>query len=748
MMMTPQEIKDTQAWRPMGLKDEEYEKICQILDRLPNYTELGMYAVLWSEHCSYKHSRPLFKHFPTQGDCILVGPGENAGAVDIGDGLAIVMKVESHNHPSYVEPYEGAATGVGGILRDIFTMGARPIASLNSLRFGNPKDEYVRYLVRGVVAGIGDYGNATGVPTVAGEISFDESYQGNCLVNAMSVGLVRHDSITKATASGVGNPVMVVGSTTGRDGIHGATFASAEFSEENEEKRPSVQVGDPFTEKLLIEACLELIASGVVVGIQDMGAAGLTSSSSEMASNAGSGIEMDLTLVPQREEGMSAYEIMLSESQERMLVIPKAGAEEQVKEIFAKRGLLAVVVGKVTDDGMLRLFHHGELAAEVPAKSLTTDGAPSYVPPAEKPQYLEKLWGYDFDELPDLEHSKIQDTFLQLLGFSNIASRRWVWEQYDQMAQLGTIVGPGSDAGVLRIPGTKRGIALTIDCNGRYCYQNPKRGAALAVAEAARNIYASGAKPLAITDGLNLGSPERPQIYWQLKETVFGLAEACRALGTPVVGGNVSLYNETAGEAIFPTPVVGMLGVFEDVQKHATISFKNEGDLIFLVGENRNELSGSEYLKVCHDLVAGPGPKLDLETEKRNGEFCHTIISDGLVSSCHDLSEGGLAIGLAECALAGEIGAQVKLYCPGRTDSLLFGETQARFVISLSEENAESVRALAEERGVPLSLLGRVGGDKFTVEIGETRVIDGELTQISELWNSGLERLLGEKSGA
>lgn len=744
-MLTPQEIKDTQAWRPMGLKDEEYDKICEILGRMPNYTELGMYAVLWSEHCSYKHSRPLFKYFPTKGEHILVGPGENAGAIDIGDGLAIVMKVESHNHPSAVEPYQGAATGVGGILRDIFTMGARPIANLNSLRFGNPEDERVRYLVGGVVAGIGDYGNCTGVPTVAGEVSFDDCYSGNCLVNAMSVGLVRHELITKASASGVGNPVMVVGSTTGRDGIHGATFASAELSEENEEKRPSVQVGDPFTEKLLIEACLELIESGVVVGIQDMGAAGLTSSSSEMASNAGSGIEMDLTVVPQREEGMSAYEIMLSESQERMLVVPKAGAEEQVKKIFDKWGLHAVVVGKVTDDGMLRIFHNGELAGEVPAKSLSTDGAPAYVPPAKKPEYLDKLWNYDFSQLPDLKSQEIEETFWQLLTSANIVSRRWVYEQYDQMVQLGTVVGPGSDAAVLRLPDTKRGIALTIDCNGRYCYQNPKAGAALAVAEAARNIYASGAKPLAITDGLNLGNPEKPEIYWQLRETVFGLAEACKAFDTPVTGGNVSLYNETEGEAIFPTPIIGMLGVFEDVEKHATIAFKNEGDLILLVGENRDELSGSEYLKVRHNLVAGPGPKLDLQAERRNGEFCRSLIGKGLVSSCHDLSEGGLAIGLAECAIAGKVGAQVKLNCSKRQDSLLFGESQARYVLSASEENYETILAQASAQGVPVSLLGRVGGGKFTVELGENKVIDADLEKMDNLWTGGLDRLLGEE---
>jgi phosphoribosylformylglycinamidine synthase II len=744
-MLTPEEIKQTQAWRPMGLKDEEYDRICGILGRLPNYTELGMYAVLWSEHCSYKHSRPLFKYFPTKGPRILVGPGENAGAVDIGDGLAIVMKVESHNHPSAVEPYQGAATGVGGILRDIFTMGARPIANLNSLRFGDPQDEHVRRLVRGVVAGIGDYGNCTGVPTVAGEVSFADCYGGNCLVNAMSVGLVAHELITQAIASGVGNPVMVVGSTTGKDGIHGATFASAELSEENEEKRPSVQVGDPFTEKLLIEACLELIQSGVVVGIQDMGAAGLTSSSAEMASKAGCGIEMDLTLVPQREIGMNSYEIMLSESQERMLVVPKAGTEEQVKAIFDKWGLNAVVVGKVTDDGMLRIFHHGQLAAEVPAQSLSTDGAPTYVPPAERPAYLNELWQYDFQQLPDLEPEEIQDVFWQLLTSPNIVSRRWVWEQYDQHVQLGTLVGPGSDAAVLRLPGTKHGIALTIDCNGRYCYQNPRVGAAQAVAEAARNIYASGGEPVAITDGLNLGNPEKPEIYWQLRETVLGVAEACEALSTPVTGGNVSLYNETEGQAIYPTPIIGMLGVLEDAQKHATIAFKREGDLILLVGEPGEELSGSEYLQVRHQLVAGSGPKLDLAAEKRNGEFCRTAISQGLVSSCHDISEGGLAIALAECSLAGKIGAQVRLCNPKRCDGLLFGESQARYVLSLSEAKYDTVRNLAIERGVPISLLGRVGGVKFTVELGDKQVIEADLQEMLELWNTGFERLLGEK---
>jgi phosphoribosylformylglycinamidine synthase II len=744
-MLKPEEIKQTQAWKAMGLKDEEYQRICEILGRLPNYTELGMYAVLWSEHCSYKHSRPLFKYFPTKGPRILVGPGENAGAVDIGDGLAIVMKVESHNHPSAVEPYQGAATGVGGILRDIFTMGARPIANLNSLRFGNPQDEHVRRLVRGVVAGIGDYGNCTGVPTVAGEVGFADCYSGNCLVNAMSVGLAPHELITQAVADGVGNPVMVVGSTTGRDGIHGATFASAELSEENEEKRPSVQVGDPFTEKLLIEACLELIQSGVVVGIQDMGAAGLTSSSAEMAGKAGCGIEMDLTLVPQRETGMNSYEIMLSESQERMLVVPKAGTEEQVKAIFAKWGLHAVVVGRVTGDGMLRIFHHGQLAAEVPAKSLSTDGAPAYVPPAEKPAYLDELWQYDFQQLPDLELEEIQEAFWQLLTSPNIVSRRWVWEQYDHHVQLGTLVGPGSDAAVLRLPGTKRGIALTIDCNSRYCYQNPRVGAALAVAEAARNIYAGGGEPVAITDGLNLGNPEKPDIYWQLRETVLGIAEACEALGTPITSGNVSLYNETEGQAIYPTPIIGMLGVLEDAQKHATIAFKNAGDLILLVGELGEELSGSEYLEVRRQLIAGPGPKLDLAAEKRHGEFCRTAIAQGLVNSCHDISDGGLAVALAECAMAGRIGAQVRLHSSKRRDGLLFGESQARYVLSLSEEDYEAVRDLAVEHGVPVSLLGRVGGAEFAVELGENRVIEADLQKMLELWNTGLERLLGEK---
>jgi phosphoribosylformylglycinamidine synthase len=561
----------------------------------------------------------------------------------------------------------------------------------------------------------------------------------------MSVGVVSHSLITKASASGVGNPVMVVGSTTGRDGIHGATFASAELSEENEEKRPSVQVGDPFTEKLLIEACLELIESGVVVGIQDMGAAGLTSSSSEMASNASSGIEMDLSLVPQREKGMNSYEIMLSESQERMLVVPKAGAEEQVKAIFKKWGLNAVVVGKVTDDGMLRVFHNGQLAAEVPAKSLSTEGAPSYVPPAKRPDYLDKLWSYDFQQLPDLEPDEIQEAFWQLLTSANIVSRRWVWEQYDQDVQLGTLVGPGSDAAVLRIPGTKRGIALTIDCNGRYCYQNPKGGAALAVAEAARNIYASGGLPLAITDGLNLGNPEKPEIYWQLTQTVQGVAAACRALGTPVTGGNVSLYNETEGEAIYPTPVIGMLGLLEDAEQYATIAFKNQGDLIALVGEQGEELSGSEYLHVRRNLVAGSGPKLDLDAEKRNGEFCRAVISSGLVSSCHDVSDGGCAIALAECALAGKIGAHVRLYCPNRRDALLFGESQARYVLSVPENNYDALRGLALQRGVSVSLLGRVGGDRFTVELGETKVIDSDLGKMLDQWTGGLDRLLGEK---
>ncbi len=731
------------AWREMGLTDAEYQRITEILGRRPNWTELGMYSVLWSEHCSYKHSRPLFSLLPTKGERILQGVGENAGVVDIGDGLAVTFKVESHNHPSAIEPYQGAATGVGGILRDIFTMGARPIAVLNSLRFGSLDDERVRYLFEGVISGIAGYGNAVGVPTVAGEVAFDRAFQGNPLVNVMAVGLVAHDEIATASASGVGNPVMVVGARTGRDGIHGASFASAELGEDSESKRPSVQVGDPFTEKLLIEACLELIKTGVVIGIQDMGAAGLTSSSAEMAARAGSGIEMDLSLVPRREPGMTPYEIMLSESQERMLVVPKRGEEERVQEIFAKWGLEAVVVGRVTDDGMLRLTEGERVVAEVPAKSLSTDGAPVYHPQEREPAYLAAL---KEAPLPQDLRGDTGESLHALLSDPNIANKAWVYRQYDYMVQTRTATTPGiADAGVLRLRESERALSVTIDCNSLHCYVDPKVGAAAAVAEAARNLVCTGATPLALTDGLNFGNPEKPEVFWQIHRAVEGIALAAERLSTPVIGGNVSLYNENDGQAVWPSPIIGMVGLIDSARRRVNQGFKAPGDLVYLLGEHSPELGGSRYLLAVHDTIKGPLPNLDLDWEATLQATTLEAASQGLLQSAHDCSEGGIAVTLAESALTGRLGVDVDLGAPGestlRTDALLFGEGYGRIVVSVSPQHQTEYERLCAKRGVTPQLIGRVqeAGRGLHVRAGET-FIKESLAALAASWYGGLPR--------
>ncbi|MDI6871566.1 MAG: phosphoribosylformylglycinamidine synthase subunit PurL [Bacillota bacterium] len=742
-MLSPAEIREQQAWRRMGLRDEEYERIVEILGRDPNYTELGMYAVLWSEHCAYKHTRPLFKLFPTEGEHVLQGPGENAGILDIGDGLGVVFKVESHNHPSAVEPYQGAATGVGGILRDIFTMGARPIAVLDSLRFGELSEPRQRYLFGGVVSGISGYGNCVGVPTVGGEVYFDPSYSGNCLVNVMAVGLVETKHIATARASGVGNPVMVVGSTTGRDGIHGASFASAELSEENEEKRPNVQVGDPFTEKLLIEACLEAIRSGDVVGIQDMGAAGVTSSAAEMATRAGNGIELDIALIPRREEGMTSYEIMLSESQERMLVVPQAGKEEAVREIFARWGLHAVTVGRVTDDGMLRVLENGRVVAEVPARSLSTDGAPTYQPEARPPADLAERQALDLSDLPEPED--YGEMLKALLDSPTLASKEWVYTQYDYQVQTNTVVGPGSDAAVLQVKGTKKGLALTIDGNGRYGYLDPWTGGAAAVCEAARNLVVSGAKPLGVTDGLNFGNPERPEVYWQIKEAIRGIAAACRALGIPVTGGNASLYNETNGEAIHPTPIIGMVGLLPDVAKRCPSTFSRAGQAILLLGETKEELGGSEYLWLRRRTVAGRAPEIDLAREKALLETVASAIERGLIQAAHDVSEGGLLVAVAEMCFGAEVGCGIMVDPPGRLDTYLFSESQGRVLVAVEPEDAPAVAAIADERGVPWTLLGATGGGTLRVmRAGEETapVVNERVTELKRIWREAIPRRL------
>jgi phosphoribosylformylglycinamidine synthase II len=725
-------------WREMGLSDPEYDRITEILGRQPNEVELGMFSVMWSEHCSYKNSKNVLRDFPTQGPRVIQGPGENAGVVDIGDGQALVFKIESHNHPSAIEPYQGAATGVGGIIRDIFTMGARPIALLDSLRFGSLRSKRSRYLFDRVVAGIAGYGNCIGIPTVGGEVYFHPSYEDNCLVNVMCIGLIDQKDLAKGMAAGPGNPVMAVGAKTGRDGIHGATFASEELNDASEERRPAVQVGDPFMEKLLMEACLELIKTGYVVGMQDMGAAGLTSSSVEMAARAGTGIEMDVALVPRREKGMTPYEVLLSESQERMLVVPQKGREKEVRDIFAKWGLEAVVIGWVTEDGNITVKEEGRVVAQIPAKALT-DLCPSYSREAVEPAYLAKAQEYDLATLQEMDdYSKI---ILALLGSANIGSKEWVYRQYDYMVGVNTVVGPGSDAAVLRIKGTNKGVAATTDCNSRYVYLDPRRGGQIAAAEAARNLVCSGAQPLAVTDCLNFGSPEKPEIFWQLKEAAAGLAEACRELETPVTGGNVSLYNETNGEAIFPTPVVGMVGLVEDLAHITTMGWKEAGDIIILLGQTKDELGGSAYLSHIHGLEAGRPPEINLQLEKKVQQTTLKLIRQGLVSSAHDCAEGGLAVALAECCLAGSLGAEVSFTDSMRASSLLFSESQSRILISTSKERMEEVLNILNEVELPYKVLGKVGGQELSIA-GSGWKVRLELETIEEKYRGALSCMM------
>jgi phosphoribosylformylglycinamidine synthase len=691
-----------------GLTEEEYGWVLEELGRVPSYVELGIYSVMWSEHCSYKNSIALLKKLPRDGDLILVEAGEeNAGLVDIGDGLAAAFKIESHNHPSAVEPYEGAATGVGGIQRDIFTMGARPICTLNSLRFGSLDNPHVRFLFDGVVRGIGDYGNSFGVPTVGGEVYFDEKYEGNPLVNAMSVGLVNVGETASAIAEGIGNPVYIVGSSTGRDGIHGATFASEEITDESESRRPSVQVGDPFTEKLLLEATLEVINSGVVVGIQDMGAAGLTCSSCEMSAKGEAGMKIHADLVPAREEGMTPYELMLSESQERMLIVCQKGQEEILETIFEKWDLHAVQIGTVTDTGRVEILWHGETVADVPADHLVLGGgAPVYFRETQRPAYLDETRAFSLSDIPDLEIREVEQALTSLLLSPNIASKKWVFEQYDTMVRTNTVAGPGeSDAAVVRIKGTKRGLAAATDCNGRYVYLNPRKGAQIAVAEAARNVVCSGALPVAVTNCLNFGNPYKPEIYWVFKEAVEGMGEACRALGTPVTGGNVSFYNENPNGAVFPTPTIGMLGLVDNIETHTTrSSFQNAGDQILLLSPagwtGKNDLGGSEYLHERHGMTAGDAPHFLLDEEIAVQETCLRLIRAGLVESAHDVSDGGLAVSLAEAAMGdSNLGAKISLQTDGglRIDALLFGEAQSRIVITAKAENILEIHLSVSE---------------------------------------------------
>ena len=725
-----------------GLTSEEYDHIIRRLGREPTFTELGLFSSLWSEHCAYKHSRVFLRTLPTQASHVLQGPGENAGIVDLGDDLALAFKIESHNHPSFIEPFQGAATGVGGILRDIFTMGARPIAVLDSLRFGGPEDRRTRRLIEGVVAGIGWYGNCFGVPNLGGEVGFAPEYAGNPLVNAMAVGLVRKDRVLRARAEGVGNPVFYVGAKTGRDGIHGATMASATFEEGAEARRPTVQVGDPFREKLLLEACLEAMATGAIVGIQDMGAAGLACACSEMPARAGTGMEVELSRVPQRETGMTPYEIMLSESQERMLLVAARGREAEIRDIFAKWELDAVEIGAVTADGVLRIRSHGRVVAEVPVKALA-DEAPVYEKPTARPDWQDALEAFDPLSLP--VPVEPEAALLALLASPGIASKEWVYRQYDQQVGTNTLVLPGSDAGVLRIKGTRKAVALTTDCNGRFVYLNPRLGAAMAVAEAARNVSVSGARPLGLTDCLNFGSPERPEILWQFKEAVAGIGEACRALEIPVVGGNVSFYNETVGRAILPTPVIGMAGLLDDAEARCTQWFETGGDRVALLGPDAVSLGGSEYLWVIHRRVAGRLAPLDLGLERQVQEACRAAIGARLVRSAHDCAEGGLAVALGEGCVSGPapVGVEIELQSEAPLPLLLFGEGPSRIVVAVRAEGERHFEQLMGEFAVPWRWIGRVGGDRLVIRAGGASVIDLAVDRSALAWRNGFERYVG-----
>lgn len=721
-----------------GLKEDEYKKIVDTLGREPNITEIGILSAMWSEHCSYKSSRVHLKKFPIKGERVVQGPGENAGIVDIGDDICVAFKMESHNHPSFIEPYQGAATGVGGILRDIFTMGARPIALLDSLRFGDPKLPKTKYLIEGVVSGIAGYGNCTGIPTVGGEVYFEECYNGNPLVNVFALGVMKKGEIFRGYAKGVGNPVIYVGSKTGRDGIHGAVMASETFTKEAEEKRPAVQVGDPFTEKLLLEACLELFKTGVVVGIQDMGAAGLTSSSTEMAGRAGTGITLDIKKVPRREKGMTPYEVMLSESQERMLIVLQKGKEEIAEKIFRKWELDFSVVGEVDNSKRLRLFEDGKTVADFPI-ALASDDAPVYKRPYKKPDYLSDVRKLKLSSVPI--PSDMNSVFLTLISSPNLSNKKWIYEQYDHMVRTNTVVPPGSDAAVIKIKGSDKAVAITSNCNSRYCYLNPYAGAVIAVAESARNLACSGAIPLAITDCLNFGSPESPEIMWQFKKSIEGMSDAARFLGTPVVSGNVSFYNETEGIAIYPTPTVGMVGLIEDTRKHLTQWFKNEGDVIVLLGKTREELGGSEYLKLIHGLTKGSPPRIDLEAESSLISTLIEVSGMGILNSAHDISEGGLAVALAESCFTpfGSIGVHIySLSGKIREDSLLFGESQSRAIVSLDRKDVRTLERIASKYELSVEIIGKVGGDNFCIK----EFINIPISSTYESWAFGFERIL------
>ena len=735
-----------------GLTPGEYQRLVAMLGRTPTFTELGIVSALWSEHCSYKHSRPLLRTLPTEAPWVLQGPGENAGVISIGDGFAVAFKIESHNHPSAVEPYQGAATGVGGILRDVFTMGARPVALLNSLRFGSLDSPRVRYLFSGVVKGIGDYGNCMGVPTIGGEVCFDPSYEGNPIVNAMCVGLLHENDLIRAVASGVGNPIMAVGARTGRDGIHGASFASADLSAESEAKRPQVQVGDPFTEKLLLEASLELIKSGAIVAIQDMGAAGLTSSSAEMAARGDVGVTIDTTRMPTRESGMTPYEILLSESQERMLVVAKRGREAEVESILSRWDLTTAVIGEVIADPVYRVTEGDRVVAEFPGIRLVTD-CPTYTPDARESEQISALRARDVSKIASkTEETDPTWTLRQLLSSPTIASKRWVYRQYDTTVRTNTMIAPGGDAAVIRVRGSHRAIAVTTDCNSRYVYLDPRMGARTAVAEAARNVACTGARPRAITNNLNFGNPRKPETYFQLCEAVAGIGEACRALETPVTGGNVSLYNENPMGAVYPTPVIGMVGVIESVDHVTPAAFTTAGDSIVLLGTPTDELGGSEYLARIHGLVAGAPPRCDLVAEKNLIEALLEAIQAGHVRTAHDCSDGGFAVALAECCVANrdaQFGATVDLkgkFAGLSTRALLFGEAQARVIVSTA--SPRDVLDAATRHGVPASIIGNVSATKSLAIATDDAQLTSDLSDLDDDYFETIPRIMSKPAVA
>lgn len=734
-----------------GFTPEEYQKVLEIMEREPTMTELGIFSVMWSEHCSYKSSRVHLGRLPTTGERVIVPPGENAGVVDIGDDWCVAFKVESHNHPSFIEPFQGAATGVGGILRDVFTMGARPIAAMNSLRFGPLNDEKYgqrnKSILKGCVAGIAHYGNCFGVPTIGGEVVFDEAYSLNPLVNAFALGIVRKDQIFFGKAEGIGNPVLYVGAKTGRDGIHGATMASAEFDDEALEKRPTVQVGDPFLEKLLLEACLEAMRSGAIAGIQDMGAAGLTSSSVEMASRAGTGLELDLTLVPQRETGMTAYEMLLSESQERMLIVAKSGREKEVVDIFKKWDLDAVVIGKVVEGNRLKVFHNGELKADIPVDTVT-DAAPKYNRPMVEPKANYELQIANY-ELLHPKTDDLNEALKMLLASPNICSKHWVYEQYDTMVRTNTAILPGADAAVVRIKETRRAVSMCLDGNGKFSAINPREGAKLIVAESARNNVCVGAKPIAVTNCLNFASPERPEVMWAFSETIDGIKEACEAFETPVISGNVSFYNETDGRGILPTPTIGMVGLLEDVRKLVTHGFKDEGDLIAILGETKDDLAASEYAQTVlglttEELIAnGIVPSIDLNLEKGVQQTCLNLSDKFLLKSAHDCADGGLAVTIVESCFSSlnrkAVGVEISVSDENLSAaSLLFGETPSRIVISFAAEKLSEIQAIIEESDCPFEVIGKVSGADLKVKINKTEVVSAVVSELEKVWKHSL----------